>query len=133
MNSKKLSRKKFLKSAAGLLAVPFGFLWIKSVKENNKIRGAKRININITTLQNGVNFLGPVIAEKSGNSITVFSSKCTHLGCRINKLEGDLFVCPCHGSKYNLNGIVVSGPADKPLNKLELKFDKKSGGYFVNV
>lgn len=43
------------------------------------------------------------------------SSVCTHLGCNVRYLEGQGFNCPCHGSRFDLNGQVVSGPAPRPL------------------
>jgi cytochrome b6-f complex iron-sulfur subunit len=41
---------------------------------------------------------------------------CTHLGC-ITKWnpEADQIQCPCHGSKFTRDGLVVQGPAPKPL------------------
>lgn len=40
---------------------------------------------------------------------------CTHLGC-IPKTEKNGWLCPCHGSKYDLSGRIVSGPAMTNLN-----------------
>ena len=42
------------------------------------------------------------------------SSVCTHLGCNV-KHVGRGFACPCHGSEFDENGLVVHGPAPKPL------------------
>jgi cytochrome b6-f complex iron-sulfur subunit len=42
------------------------------------------------------------------------SSVCTHLGCNVRHV-GTGFDCPCHGSRYDENGRVISGPAPKPL------------------
>lgn len=41
---------------------------------------------------------------------------CTHLGCTFpwNPREQE-FQCPCHGSRYDLEGVVVRGPAPLPL------------------
>jgi Rieske Fe-S protein len=37
---------------------------------------------------------------------------CPHNGCRLNYNNSqDQFVCPCHASKFNLNGDCLSGPA----------------------
>ncbi|MBI5584893.1 MAG: ubiquinol-cytochrome c reductase iron-sulfur subunit [Deltaproteobacteria bacterium] len=47
--------------------------------------------------------------------------RCTHLGCRpaLDPSSG-LLVCPCHGSRFDLQGRVVKGPAERPLPRLEL-------------
>jgi cytochrome b6-f complex iron-sulfur subunit len=42
------------------------------------------------------------------------SSVCTHLGCNV-KHTANGFECPCHGSIYDANGRVISGPAPRPL------------------
>jgi cytochrome b6-f complex iron-sulfur subunit len=38
--------------------------------------------------------------------------KCPHKGCTLNydKTKSE-FVCPCHHSKFNLDGNCISGPA----------------------
>lgn len=43
---------------------------------------------------------------------------CTHLGC-LYKLVGtnNRFECPCHGSKYELNGKYIEGPAPRSLDR----------------
>lgn len=44
---------------------------------------------------------------------------CTHLGCVPNFVNGEgskkEWFCPCHGSRYDLSGRVVKGPAGKNL------------------
>jgi cytochrome b6-f complex iron-sulfur subunit len=43
--------------------------------------------------------------------------KCTHRGCDIDYHPDDKkFVCPCHGSEYDLYGRVLKGPSQRPLN-----------------
>jgi cytochrome b6-f complex iron-sulfur subunit len=42
------------------------------------------------------------------------SSVCTHLGCNV-KRAGSGFECPCHGSRFDEYGRVVSGPAPQAL------------------
>ena len=44
-----------------------------------------------------------------------FVARCTHAGCVLPGVEGDVIKCPCHGSQFALNGTVVRGPAMEPL------------------
>lgn len=45
---------------------------------------------------------------------------CTHLGClpKWNDLNFR-FECPCHGSKYELDGLYIEGPAPRSLDRFE--------------
>ncbi|KAJ1473258.1 Rieske [2Fe-2S] iron-sulfur domain-containing protein [Baffinella frigidus] len=51
---------------------------------------------------------------------------CTHLGCVVpwNKASNK-FMCPCHGSQYDKNGMVVRGPA--PLSLALAKLADQDG------
>lgn len=42
--------------------------------------------------------------------------KCTHLNCVINWQRGaGEFNCPCHGSRFEVDGAVINPPAPRPL------------------
>ncbi|MHC4406973.1 MAG: QcrA and Rieske domain-containing protein [Planctomycetota bacterium] len=53
-----------------------------------------------------------VIATEKG--VGVVSLVCTHLGCIVKRTETG-FDCPCHGSKFDADGIVLEGPAPRAL------------------
>src|SRR4051812_32438310 len=46
------------------------------------------------------------------------SLRCTHLGClvRFNAAERS-WDCPCHGSRFDVDGAVLEGPAVRPLDR----------------
>jgi glycine/D-amino acid oxidase-like deaminating enzyme/nitrite reductase/ring-hydroxylating ferredoxin subunit len=46
------------------------------------------------------------------------SLRCTHLGCllRFNGAETS-WDCPCHGSRFDVDGAVLEGPAVRPLHR----------------
>jgi Rieske Fe-S protein len=45
---------------------------------------------------------------------------CTHLGCTVTVTPGEI-VCPCHGSRFDLKGNVLKGPAERPLARYRLE------------
>jgi cytochrome b6-f complex iron-sulfur subunit len=60
------------------------------------------------------------------------STICRHKGCTV-ELEGDKFVCPCHGSEYTLQGKVTQGPSKDNLKTFETTFDSKAGTITVKI
>jgi cytochrome b6-f complex iron-sulfur subunit len=55
-----------------------------------------------------------VFVLRRGNTFRCLSAVCTHLGCTVNRSDKG-FHCPCHGSVFNRDGAVVSGPAPRAL------------------
>ncbi len=52
----------------------------------------------------------------------VFSSICPHLGCRYSwNADAKRFICPCHGSQFDLVGAHLAGPAPRGLDPLPFR------------
>lgn len=72
----------------------------------------------ITTRINGMR--AGVYMDKE-SKLHAVDTTCQHLGCETNWNSGDrTWDCPCHGSRYSYTGEVLEGPANEPLNKVEL-------------
>jgi Rieske Fe-S protein len=56
-----------------------------------------------------------VVTQPTAGVFKGFSAKCTHKGCTVDKVADGTIDCPCHGSKFNLDGSVAKGPAETPL------------------
>jgi Rieske Fe-S protein len=66
-------------------------------------------------------FGGFAVKDQKG-STHVFAINCSHLGCPIGLNATDkTFDCPCHGSRFHLDGTVLHGPAPAPLSDLSWK------------
>lgn len=57
-----------------------------------------------------------VVTQPEAGRFTGLSAVCTHTGCIVNRVEGATLVCPCHGSRYGLDGAVQQGPAPRALD-----------------
>ena len=80
------------------------------------------------TLVPGEAFVPPgraVAIFRDAAGVFAVSTVCTHLGCIVKK-EAAGFACPCHGSKFALDGSVTKGPAPKALAWLAVT--KLAGG-----
>ncbi|GAA3015619.1 FAD-dependent oxidoreductase [Streptomyces fulvorobeus] len=50
------------------------------------------------------------------------SARCTHLGCLVAFNEAETsWECPCHGSRFGVDGAVLQGPAVRPLERLDVE------------
>lgn len=67
-----------------------------------------------------------MLIRKSESTFIAVRTICTHKGCDV-ELEGDKFVCPCHGSEFTIDGVVTQGPATKNLKIFETIFDSGNG------
>ncbi|HWH01245.1 MAG TPA: FAD-dependent oxidoreductase [Pilimelia sp.] len=53
-----------------------------------------------------------------GGAAHALSARCTHLGCLVHFNDAETaWECPCHGSRFAVDGAVLQGPANRPLER----------------
>jgi cytochrome b6-f complex iron-sulfur subunit len=63
-----------------------------------------------------------LVSRNGASTFGALDAVCTHEGCTITGAAGDIYVCPCHGSRYSQNGQVVNGPAKANLRQYATSF-----------
>jgi len=122
---KKISRRNFLKIVSYSAALPSLFLWMKSAQGKIAAAGKREIVLPLAGIADGITFRDSVIFNKEDEKLKIFSSSCTHLGCKISSFKNGELICPCHGSRFDGNGNVVNGPALNPLKEIRYSIDRK--------
>jgi len=137
MRKEKISRRAFLNGAwLTLGAVAFAEL-IAMVVTFFRPRKARTATEDLDTII----VAGPVDNFEPG-SVTAFvrgkfylarledggflamSRSCTHLSCTVPWVsEENKFICPCHSSAFDIAGQVVSPPAPRALDLLDIKIE----------
>ncbi len=128
---KSISRKLFIRLIAGLSIAFISWIWyrITNFQTERESRLEFRHGQDIPL---GISYFGKYYLIRTENSLRAFSTTCTHAGCRIGKSKGSTLQCSCHGSKFEAEtGKPLKGPAIKPLQELECRFDKKSSQWIV--
>lgn len=89
--------------------------------------GRRKASLALDEIQNGsggvIDYQGKKVAvykDPSGN-IYSYSAVCKHLGCIIGWDDTNKrWQCPCHGSRYDINGKVLRGPTKRNLSPIDL-------------
>jgi cytochrome b6-f complex iron-sulfur subunit len=126
--NKKLSRQAFLKlvtnaliSLGGLLGLGglvrfFSYAPDPGPPSEFELEDATSYLVGSHTI---IPHIPAVIYNRNGEFVAN-SLTCTHRGCTVEQ-DGEAFSCPCHGSRFDRDGIVLEGPAQKPLQKLRVE------------
>ena len=121
------SRRNFVKllpyALAGGFTYPIGKFIFFSDSPNQKIILPLR-NIN-----NGITYLKQkqVFVYRKNDNIDIYDAHCTHMGCILNfNNQTDQFNCPCHKSRFDIDGTKLRGPAKRDLDKIAFKIKNKT-------
>jgi nitrite reductase/ring-hydroxylating ferredoxin subunit len=144
----KISRRDFIvRSATGVV---IGSAALSFFDVQNLFAGSARGNINkagsdmIIKLSDPKNadlakVNGSVLLDDDNILIRISQTQflavnliCRHKGCTVD-LTGGKFVCPCHGSEYDIKGKVTQGPSKKDLKTWPTIYDPDKGVVTVKM
>jgi cytochrome b6-f complex iron-sulfur subunit len=137
------SRRSFIWLTLGWLATSFalvasGFATVRSLVPNVLYEPSRRFKAGRPRdyPDNTATFIEEVrlFVVRKANTYRAVSAICPHLGCTVNFVPGSKlpFVCPCHGSHFNSNGAVVSGPSPRGLTWYAVTLSK-DGRLVINM
>jgi len=70
----------------------------------------------------GDNGIPGIFLVREAKAMIALEQTCTHQGCAVSWTPGDQrFECPCHGSQFDKQGNVVTGPAPYGLYRHHLR------------
>ena len=118
---------------ASIISLEFGWVGFKMLKSKSKGRLSTELESvvvagdiskfvpgTITPFPQGQFYL----ACLEDGSFLALSRSCTHLHCSVPwNEEKQQFICPCHGSAFDLNGEVLRPPAPRPLDLLQIRIE----------
>lgn len=120
-------RRKFLNLLPYVLVGGFSYPISKFLffSENPNIKmtiALKNINEGITYIKKSQFFI-----YKKDDIIDIYNAHCTHMGCIIN-FDGNTkkFNCPCHKSRFDIDGTRLRGPAKRDLDRISFKIKNKT-------
>ncbi|MGH9411147.1 MAG: ubiquinol-cytochrome c reductase iron-sulfur subunit [Vicinamibacterales bacterium] len=64
-----------------------------------------------------------LVGHTAQSTFVALTAMCTHQACTVTNFANALYICPCHGSEYDMNGKVVQGPATAPLREYVTTFN----------
>lgn len=128
-NNKQLdiSKRKFINLLPYILAGGFTypvskFLFFSDNPNIKIVLPLKNINDGITNIQKS-----QIFVYKKENQIDVYDAHCTHMGCILNfNNKTEQFNCPCHKSRFDIDGTKLKGPAKRDLDKIAFKIKNKT-------
>jgi len=112
-------RRRFILTLGTLMLIPLAGIWNAMAKRAQKREGTVKSVVPIEDISGDVFYAEEFVIIRESGEFTVYSTRCTHLGCRLEPAGDGLLRCPCHGSEFDLkDGNIRKGPALNPLKTL---------------
>lgn len=129
----KNSRRNFLKQLFYVLWLPIWAALGNMMHRQQKLQARKAdVVVNASDVSDFL-ILDKVIISRQEQGFLAFENRCTHLGCTIREVRGGQLHCPCHGSRFDRQGIPVKGPAQAPLHRLAVTHSSVNGKITIKL
>lgn len=129
---KTISRKLFIQSSTGLVIGLSGWIWYKLT--GFQIERENSLEFNHKHISMGISYFDKYYICRTEHSVRAFLTQCTHAGCRIGVSSGTMLQCNCHGSQFEAEtGKPLKGPAIKPLQQIDCRFDEAKSQWVVRL
>lgn len=115
------SRRKFITTLA-LTCASLGLLWRyltpPAIRRRTVVARVPKADVPV---EGALVFSQERMAlMREGDTVYALDLVCTHLGCTVMVTSSGLS-CPCHGSRFDRQGRVLKGPADRTLRRLKVE------------
>lgn len=124
-----IHRRRILQGLLWVLIAPLAAAWVLLARRRQRAQAQPLRLAKPETA--GVSFHGSVILVHDEKQTVALSARCPHLGCLVNRVDGERLICPCHGSRFHLDGRVMRGPAQAGLTRLAIESEQKDGTLIV--
>ena len=78
--------------------------------------------------------LSVLVANTTSQGLRAWSAYCPHAGCEVAWVDGDdAVVCPCHASRFSVDGAVTHPPATADLDTYAAKLSPDQSTLIVDI
>lgn len=78
--------------------------------------------VDAVPLDSGVVVGDVVVTQPAAGDYRAFSTRCPHQGCAV-AVAGGALECPCHHSRFSLEGALEQGPAARGLTPVAVRVE----------
>lgn len=129
-----INRRQFLTTAAtasaSLVAIACGDGTVSGIPGETVVIPTGPVTIKVgdhpelATNGNLVRVLPSIAVKRTGaTTFDALSLVCTHEGCGVNITSNTQLDCPCHFSRFDGDGAVVRGPANRALGRFNTSYN----------
>lgn len=130
---RELTRRSFFRLFAVSGTALLAWVWYK-LADNESDRYKQMYFRHEEAIPVGVSYFGKYYLYRDAKGVRAFSTRCTHAGCRLGESRNQVMQCGCHGSQFEAaTGRALRGPAIRPLQELDCRFDAAAGQWVVKL